>query len=74
MHRTRILIVLILGLLAAVIVGAPAQAQDLYRSSESTIDGEPTDFYVADAIAATLAGEPVDPAETRAHGCSVKYN
>lgn len=37
------------------------------------INGEPTQFYVRDAIAATLAGQPVSPAETRAHGCSVKY-
>lgn len=44
MHRTRILIVFLLGLLAAVAVGTPAQAQDLYRSTESTIDGEPTDL------------------------------
>ena len=44
------------------------------RSGEiSFINGDPVDFYVADAIAATLAGEKVDPAETRAHGCSVKY-
>lgn len=39
----------------------------------SFINGEPVDFYVADAIAATLAGDKVEPAETRAHGCSVKY-
>jgi len=38
------------------------------------IAGDPTEFYVADAIRATLAGEPVKVAETRAHGCSVKYN
>jgi peroxiredoxin len=44
------------------------------RSGEiSFINGEPKDFYVADAITATLAGEAVDPAETRAHGCSVEY-
>jgi peroxiredoxin len=39
----------------------------------SFINGEPVDFYVADAIAATLRGEKPDPAETRAHGCSVEY-
>ncbi|MGD9020995.1 MAG: redoxin family protein [Lysobacterales bacterium] len=39
----------------------------------SFINGDPVDFYVADAISATLKGEPVDPAETRAHGCTVKY-
>lgn len=37
------------------------------------IAGEPTAFYVADAISATLAGKPVAVVETRAHGCSVKY-
>ena len=39
----------------------------------SFINGDPVDFYAADAIAATLAGKEVDPAETRAHGCTVKY-
>lgn len=44
------------------------------RSGEiSFINGDPVDFYVADAITATLAGETVDPAETRAHGCTVEY-
>lgn len=44
------------------------------RSGEiSFINGEPTEFYVADAIAATLAGRPFSPAETRAHGCTVEY-
>ncbi len=44
------------------------------RSGEiSFINGEPVDFYVADAINATLNGEKPDPAETRAHGCSVEY-
>ena len=44
------------------------------RSGEiSFINGDPVDFYVANAIAATLAGEAVDPAETRAHGCTVTY-
>jgi len=44
------------------------------RSGEiSHINGEPVDFYVADAITATLAGEAVDPAETRAQGCTVSY-
>ena len=36
-------------------------------------NGEPTQFYAYNAIQATLAGSPVDPAETRAQGCSVKY-
>lgn len=36
-------------------------------------NGEPSEFYVSDAIDAALAGKPVKIAETRAHGCSVKY-
>jgi peroxiredoxin len=36
-------------------------------------NGEPTRFYAHNAIQATLAGSPPDPAETRAQGCSVKY-
>lgn len=36
-------------------------------------NGEPTQFYAFNAIQATLDGAPVDPAETRAQGCSVKY-
>ena len=44
------------------------------RSGETSfINGDPVDFHVANAIAATLAGEAVDPAETRAHGCTVEY-
>jgi peroxiredoxin len=44
------------------------------RSGEiSFINGEPVDFYVANAINATLKGETPEPAETRAHGCTVKY-
>jgi peroxiredoxin len=53
------------------LTNSPARVK---RSGEiSFINGDPVNFYVADAIAATLAGEKVDPAETRAHGCSVKY-
>lgn len=37
------------------------------------INGKPTRFYVRDAVTATLDGKPVSPAETRAHGCTVKY-
>lgn len=37
------------------------------------INGEPRQHYVRDAIDATLAGKPVKVAETRAHGCTVKY-
>lgn len=35
--------------------------------------GQPTEFYVADAVAEVLDGKPVTVAETRAHGCSVEY-
>lgn len=35
--------------------------------------GEPTKFYVADAIKAALNGETPAVTETKAHGCSVKY-
>jgi peroxiredoxin len=37
------------------------------------INGEVTENYVADAITALLAGSQPQTAETRAHGCSVKY-
>jgi peroxiredoxin len=44
--------------------------------SDGTIDytnGEPTQFYVHDAIQEVLDGKPVAVAETQAHGCSVEY-
>lgn len=37
------------------------------------INGEPKKFYVHDAITSTLKGETVETVETRAHGCTVKY-
>ena len=37
------------------------------------INGEPSEFYVHDAVLATLAGKQVATQETRAHGCTVKY-
>lgn len=37
------------------------------------INGEPTTFYVQDAVTALLEGKAVETAETRAHGCGVKY-
>ncbi len=37
------------------------------------INGEPSEFYVRDAVTAALAGENVKVPETRAHGCTVKY-
>ena len=48
-------------------------AQESSDGSIAYTQGEPTEHYVADAIRATLAGEPVATAETRAHGCSVEY-
>ncbi len=35
--------------------------------------GEPSQFYVRDAVRAVLAGQPVATGETQAHGCSVEY-
>ena len=37
------------------------------------INGDVTENYVFDAISSLLAGEKVANPETRAHGCSVKY-
>ena len=37
------------------------------------INGEVTDLYVADAVNALLAQTTPEVAETRAHGCSAKY-
>jgi thiol-disulfide isomerase/thioredoxin len=36
-------------------------------------EGEPTRFFVREAVEALLAGRPVAVAETRAHGCSLEY-
>lgn len=41
--------------------------------SRMHINGAPAQFYVADAIDEALAGQAVTVPETRAHGCSVKY-
>lgn len=41
--------------------------------SISYTKGAPTEFYVKDAIEATLAGRPAAVAETRASGCTVEY-
>ena len=48
-------------------------ARLLSDGTVSYTKGEPTTFYVADAVAALLAGEPVPVAETRAQGCTVEY-
>lgn len=37
------------------------------------INGEPSEFYVQNALLAGLDNKQVTPAETRAHGCTVKY-
>lgn len=50
---------------------SPAKMND--DGSIRHINGPPSEFYVSDAITATLAGQAVSTAETRAHGCSVKY-
>ncbi len=41
--------------------------------SVNYINGEPDEFYVKNAIKNILNDETVLPAETRAHGCSIKY-
>jgi len=41
--------------------------------SISYTKGEPKEHYVQKAIDALLAGKKPEPAETRAHGCSVEY-
>ncbi len=46
------------------------------ETSDGSIDytnGEPSTFYVRDAVRSALAGEAVAVGETRAHGCSVEY-
>lgn len=40
----------------------------------SYLKGEPTEFYVRDAINSALAGEPVALAETAPFGCTVQYS
>jgi len=39
----------------------------------SYTQGEPSEFYALDAVMALIDGKPVAVTETRAHGCSVKY-
>jgi peroxiredoxin len=45
----------------------------LEGSSPQYTNGPPKDFYVRDAINATLAGKPPAVAETRSQGCVVEY-
>ena len=37
------------------------------------INGDPSEFYVQAAVEHTLQDKTVSPAETRAHGCTIKY-
>lgn len=37
------------------------------------INGAPNEFYVQNAVEATLGGDTIANAETRAHGCTIKY-
>ncbi len=48
-------------------------AQMLRDGTAQRTNGEPTQFYVRDAILAALAGKPAPVAETRAQGCTVEY-
>ena len=41
--------------------------------SVSHINGDPTEFYVSDAITSLLNNNEINVKETRAHGCTVKY-
>jgi peroxiredoxin len=55
--------------------GAPynSPAKMSKDGSVKHIDGKPSEFYVHNAILATINNKQVNPAETRAHGCTVKY-
>jgi len=50
---------------------SPAKMND--DGTVKHINGEPTQFYVHDALTALLDGNEVTTKETRAHGCTVKY-
>lgn len=50
---------------------SPAKMDD--EGMVKHINGEPSQFYVRDAIDSLMSGEEVAVKETRAHGCSVKY-
>ena len=41
--------------------------------SVNYINGSPNEFYVQNAVEATLNGNTITTAETRAHGCTIKY-
>lgn len=41
--------------------------------SVNHINGDPTEFYVRDAISSLLNNDEIKVKETRAHGCTVKY-
>jgi len=50
---------------------SPAKMND--DGTVKHINGEPTQFYVHDAVTELLDGNEVTTKETRAHGCTVKY-
>jgi peroxiredoxin len=50
---------------------SPAKMND--DGTVKHINGDPTTFYVHDAISALMEGKEIAIQETRAHGCSVKY-
>ena len=50
---------------------SPAKMND--DGTVKHINGEPTQFYVHDAVTAILDGKEISTKETRAHGCTVKY-
>jgi peroxiredoxin len=53
------------------LTNSPAVAE--YNGSVHYTRGAPKQFYVRDAIDASLAGKPVPAAETSAQGCTVEY-
>ncbi|MFK7816071.1 MAG: redoxin domain-containing protein [Gammaproteobacteria bacterium] len=50
---------------------SPAKMDD--EGMVKHINGEPSQFFVKDAVTALLDGKEVAIKETRAHGCTVKY-
>lgn len=50
---------------------SPAKMND--DGTVKHINGEPTQYYVRDAVTALLDGNKIAIKETRAHGCTVKY-
>ncbi len=50
-------------LVAFMLLGPVVQAQEFFGGN----------FMLKDALDALLAGEPIDPAQTKAVGCSIKF-